>query len=473
MRVYENVFNINENVYIREYDTETNETFFSKQKMKIPLFYPSQDGEYKAYERFGRNTKLIRKDLDYKTYSQEKKLFVGTGRMLYGRTNIAFEWINQNYPEPMKCVHDFHTWYFDIEVTGDIDNGAKSNEAWKPEFAQQEITLIQVYDTLEKKFLVWSLKDYNGTLNCEIEVFKHTTESELLRSFISELKRRKPAIIVGWNTIFYDFPYVTNRVSRVLDKNNSIDDKEIVCSGFYVRELSPFGIVEPYKGENLEYLWKGIILEDYMNIYKKYTFHTLDSYSLNSVASYELGKEKISHDEYANFVEFYNNNFDLFFEYGIKDVQLLVELENKLKLLDLCSFISYMTGVCIPDIRGTLKQWNNYVYNEALKREIVLPIKNYYRKEDVKFIGGIVHSTTTTWDWVASFDFTSLYPSLISWMNLGGDTLYIPSSEDKDLLEIQSKMINFAPDASTEEVKAFIIDWTFKMFFDDSKEMSV
>lgn len=471
MRVYENVFNINDNVYIREYETETNETFFSKQKMMMPLFYPSQDGEYKAYERFGRNTKLIRKDLDFKTYSQEKKLFMNTGRMLYGRTNIAFEWINQNYPEPMKCVHDFHTWYFDIEVTGEIDSGAKSNEAWKPEFAQQEITLIQVYDTLEKKFLVWSLKDYNGSLNGEIEVFKSNTESELLRSFISELKRRKPAIIVGWNTIFYDFPYVTNRISRVLDKNNSIDDKEIVCSGFYVRELSPFGIVEPYKGENLEYLWKGIILEDYMNIYKKYTFHTLDSYSLNSVASYELGKEKISHDEYANFVEFYNNNFDLFFEYGIKDVQLLVELENKLKLLDLCSFISYMTGVCIPDIRGTLKQWNNYVYNEALKRGIVLPIKNHYKKEDVKFIGGIVHSTTTTWDWVASFDFTSLYPSLISWMNLGGDTLYIPSSEDKDLLEIQSKMINFAPDTSTEEVKAFIIDWTYKMFFDDSKEM--
>ena len=159
MRVYENVFNINENVYIREYDTETNETFFSKQKIMIPLFYPSKDGEYKAYERFGKNTKLIRKDLDFKTYTQEKKLFMNTGRMLYGRTNIAFEWINQNYPEPMKCVHDFHAWYFDIEVTGDIDNGAKPNEAWKPEFAQQEITLIQVYDTLEKKFLVWSLKD--------------------------------------------------------------------------------------------------------------------------------------------------------------------------------------------------------------------------------------------------------------------------------------------------------------------------
>ena len=42
MKVYENVFNINDNVYVKEYDTETNEPTFSKHKMVIPLFYPSQ-----------------------------------------------------------------------------------------------------------------------------------------------------------------------------------------------------------------------------------------------------------------------------------------------------------------------------------------------------------------------------------------------------------------------------------------------
>ena len=50
----------------------------------------------------------------------------------------------------MKCVHDFRIWYFDIEVTGALDNNSKLSEAWKPEFAQQEITLIQAYDTFEK-----------------------------------------------------------------------------------------------------------------------------------------------------------------------------------------------------------------------------------------------------------------------------------------------------------------------------------
>lgn len=472
MKVYENVFSIKDKIYIREFDTETKETFFNETKIKIPVFYPSESGEFKAYERFGKNTQLIKKELDFFTFLQEKKLFKESGRQLYGRENLAFEWIYQNYPEPMKCVHDFRTWYFDIEVTGALDSNSKLSEAWKPEFAQQEITLIQAYDTFENKFLVWTLKDYSGNLKDNITLFKCKNEVELLKSFLSKLKEFKPAIIVGWNTFFYDFPYITNRISKVLDKNNNINDKEKVYSGAYVRALSPFGIVEASRdSEKVEYDWKGIVLEDYLNIYKKYTFHTLDSYSLNSVASYELGKEKVAHDEYANFVEFYNNNFDLFFEYGIKDVELLVDLERKLKLLDLCSFISYMTGVCIPDIRGTLKQWNNYVYNEAYKRNIILPIKNNYKKQDVKFIGGMVHSTVTTWDWVASFDFTSLYPSLISWMNLGGDTLYIPKDSETDLIELQSKMINFSSDTSVEEVKDFIINWTNKMFFENSDEM--
>ena len=472
MIVYENVFSINDNVYVREYDTEKGETIFSKQKIDIPLFYPEKDGNYRAYEQYGRNTSLVRKDIDYSTFLQEKKLAQSVSRELYGRSNCAFEWIFQNYPEPMKCIHDFHTWFFDIEVTGKLDAGAKSNEAWKPEYAQQEVTLIQAYDTKINKFIVWTLKDYTGDLNADMIILKHNTEKDLLRSFLSELKQRKPAIIVGWNTMLYDYPYLTNRIARVLDKVDDISNTDEVCKGLYVRELSPFGIVETYKGNELEYLWKGIILEDYMFIYKKYTFHTLDSYSLNSVCTYELGVSKISHDEYANFVEFYNNDFNKFFEYGIKDVELLVELDKKLKLLDLCSFISYMTGVCIPDIRGTLKQWNNYVYNEAYKRGIILPLKNPYRKEDVKFVGGIVHSTQTTWDWVASFDFTSLYPSLISWMNLGGDTLYIPKSSEKDLIDIQQKMLNFAPDTSTEDVKATIIEWTYKMFFSDNEEMN-
>ena len=121
MRVYENVFSIKDKIYIREFDTETKETFFNETKIKIPVFYPSESGEFKAYERFGKNTQLIKKELNFFTFLQEKKLFKESGRQLYGRENLGFEWIYQNYPEPMKCVHDFRTWYFDIEVTGALD----------------------------------------------------------------------------------------------------------------------------------------------------------------------------------------------------------------------------------------------------------------------------------------------------------------------------------------------------------------
>lgn len=474
MKVYENVFKHNGRIYVREFNTETQEVFLTKSDVVLPFYTTSNNGNYIAYNHFNApQKKLKRIDYDYKTYNIHLKDLKNRGEIPYGRANAEFEWIFQNYPNHFECIHKFHTWFFDIEVTGKVDEGTRKADAWKPEFAGQEITLIQVYDTQKEKFYIWTLKDYKGNLNLKnVKIFKLENERKLLLSFLGILNTLKPAIIVGWNTISYDYPYLTNRIAKVLDRISDLDDIEELTKGKNVMNLSPFGIVEKYqrKDEKLEYHWKGIILEDYMTIYKKYTFHTLDSYSLNSVCEYELGQEKISHDEFSDFAEFYEKDFNKFFEYGIKDIELLLELDKKLKLLDLCAFIAYMCGVCIPDVRGTLKQWNNYVYNEAFKRNIILPQKSLFHKEDVKFIGGIVHSTTNKWDWVASFDFTSLYPSLISFLNLGGDTLYIPKSNETDLLELQKKqqeLLEFAPEIDTQEVKTKILDYVRNILMKD------
>ena len=125
--------------------------------------------------------------------------------------------------------------------------------------------------------------------------------------------------------------------------------------------------------------WKGIILEDYLHLYKKYTFVELASFSLNSVCSHELGDEKVDHDEYSDFMEFYQKDFQKFCEYGVKDVELLVKLDEKLGLLRLSAYIAYMCGVCISDVRGTLKQWQNKMFNEAFLRGRVLSTECEFR----------------------------------------------------------------------------------------------
>ena len=124
-------------------------------------------------------------------------------------------------------------------------------------------------------------------------------------------------------------------------------------------------------------------MEDYLELYKKYTYTTHTSYSLSTVAEYELGDDKVNHDEFSDFGEFYREAFDLFIEYGTKDVALLLDLNNKLKLLDLAKFISYSCGVNLSDIHGTMKQWNSFMFNRALNEGLVLPLESHFPDKDM------------------------------------------------------------------------------------------
>ena len=56
--------------------------------------------------------------------------------------------------------------------------------------------------------------------------------------------------------------------------------------------------------------------------------------------------------------------------------------------------------------------------------------------ENIKYIGGTVVSTKDTWNWVASVDFTSLYPSILMTLNIGADTLVVDPPEELLQLKI-------------------------------------
>ncbi len=80
--------------------------------------------------------------------------------------------------------------------------------------------------------------------------------------------------------------------------------------------------------------------------------------------------------------EFEARSYDTFCEYGVQDVALLIELDDKLKLVDLAKYLAYLMGVTMNDVRGTLKQWHAYVFNESFKLGMVLPLDNKYDKAD-------------------------------------------------------------------------------------------
>ena len=60
-----------------------------------------------------------------------------------------------------------------------------------------------------------------------------------------------------------------------------------------------------------------------------------ESYKLDAIANVELGERKLSYDEYDSLHNLYQENYQKFIDYNIKDVDLLLKLEDKLKLIEM------------------------------------------------------------------------------------------------------------------------------------------
>ena len=517
---YENVFKGNMGaLYARLYNPSTKECITKSIKV-IPSFYIHDKNSNSGLVSIPEQQPL--KELTFKTmkeYRDAVNMYKDSGVAMYGNKSQEQTFIREHWPNPIDAYHEFsNTWYYDIE-TAILDDDMKPDKSdirkndWKPMSHQRgamaTITSIQIFDSKANMFFILGLnKEWDNDNNYEseygtIKYINCKTEEQMLKLFLELLKKRDPTLMTGWNTKTYDDPYLTNRIIRVLDKRDDLYYYDELkqrwrfntdcLNGEYVKQLSPHANLIKHKevqtsyGIQDEFLWVGIIQEDYMVMYKKYTYTTHTSYSLDTVAGYELGSNKVNHDEHTDFAEFYINNFNTFIEYGVRDVELLIGLDRKLKLIDLAKMISYETGVTMDMIRGTLAQWNSYMFNNHFKKSHVLPLEGKFDETDTvlldrisrdekfrslipkervefymnlineheqdpgtklksqTFPGGIVKGTGKFWRWVYSLDFASLYPSVIQWLNIGIETLIEPKDLPDELLLLRAKYAIFYP----------------------------
>jgi len=137
----------------------------------------------------------------------------------------------------------------------------------------------------------------------------------------------------------------------------------------------------------------------------------------------ELGIGKIAYDEYDSLTQLYTENYQKFIDYNIKDVELIVKLEDKLKLIELALTLAYDTKTNYEDVFAQTRMWDSLIYNHLIERNIVVPPKEKNRK-DSAFEGAYVKDPQVgLHNWVASFDLNSLYPHLIVQYNISPETL--------------------------------------------------
>jgi DNA polymerase elongation subunit (family B) len=259
--------------------------------------------------------------------------------------------------------------------------------------------------------------------------------------------KNNPDIVTGWNSRFFDVPYLVNRIRQLLGEGT-------------VNLLSPWGFIESQNvktkhGEQTAYVIAGISQLDYMDLFRKFTTHTYgnqESYKLGSIANVVLGDDKLSYEEYGTLHALYENNFQLFVDYNIKDVEIVDRLEDKLGLITLALTLAYIGGVNYNDTLGTTAIWESIIYRDLMRKGIAPNVHQIVPSYKYEVVGALEDSTSGTsreashiaggyvkppkvglHNWVCSFDLNSLYPNLIIQYNMSPETVLPEQTPDIDV----------------------------------------
>ena len=347
---------------------------------------------------------------------------------IYGNTRYEYAYIADEF----KGAIEWDQTKINIAII-DIEVGSE-NGFPDPYKANEPITSIAV-KTVGGNMKVYGCGDFNNQRD-DVAYFKCRDEYDLCKRFLEDWQLNTPDIITGWNTRFFDIPYLINRFTKILGESE-------------MKTLSPWGYINERKmvvrgRDMIEYDIYGISSLDYIELYRWYApgGKSQDSYRLDNIAQVELGEGKISYDEFENLHQLYRLNYQKFIEYNIKDVELILKLEDKLKLIELALTLAYDTKSNFNDVFAQTRMWDAIIYNYLLERNIVVP-PNETSVKDGAFEGAYVKDPQIgVHDYVASFDLNSLYPHLMIQYNISPETIVEVRDYDANMREIVSNGVS-------------------------------
>lgn len=274
------------------------------------------------------------------------------------------------------------------------------------------------------------------------------TEREMLLAWRDFIVESDPDMIIGYNIVNFDFPYLWERakalritefpiMSRI--RNESVFIKTTVFSS------KAYGTKESH-----EISMYGRVFFDILQVMQRE--YKLRSYTLNSVSAEFLGEQK-EDVHYSIITKLHNGSDDdrrRLAVYCLKDAYLPQRLMDKV----MC-FINYLemarvTGVPFSYLlaRGQSIKVLSQLYRRANSEGLVVP--TYKKSGDTGEEGGyegavVIPPLKAFYDVpITTLDFSSLYPSIMMAHNLCYSTL-VPSNVDMTKYPVPSDQITLTP----------------------------
>ena len=303
--------------------------------------------------------------------------------------------------------------YIDIEceIAGALTQDSVRNPAGK-------LTAIALYDNTTKTYYCYILDEAKLMTSSKSEgkfVIPCNSEKDLMSQFLNKWEELDPTIVTGWNSEFFDIPYLYHRIKNVLGEEQAsrlsplkrVDDTDFL--GVKTTEIA------------------GVNHLDYMLLFKKYITAQEPSYALGNIGEKYVDLGKI---EYLGSLDkLFKDDIETFINYNIRDVEIIVALEDKLKFIDLTVIISHLCHVPYEQIYMSTALNEGAILTYLKRKNIVSPNKPTTYNPNLKnikeeYAGGYLKDPVPgLYEWVIDLDFTSLYPSIIRSLNMGIETL--------------------------------------------------
>lgn len=317
-------------------------------------------------------------------------------------------------------VCDLNIGFLDIEV-------ATVGRFPVPWLAEYPINLVAIHYTKENRYIQYGTGDIDADVEAKYKTenctyVKCQSEAELLTSVFRDIGVNNVSILSGWN-FSYDTEYMVRRAKKLkvpLDLMSRMPDG---CKNVY------------FDDKKKELHIAGTEVMDFLALYKKYTFSEQSSYKLDYIGEITVGEHKEPlPDGYLS----WKNYFPQYAYYNFKDVKLLRLLFEETKMFDLALMSSAEARVPISSVFESKKMMVGFVLNHLHKQHQVFPVYRPTVKEE--YPGAFVYSVPGFYTTEVSYDYRSLYPSIMMTFNISPETKvikplgYVLTAEEKKYL---------------------------------------
>jgi DNA polymerase elongation subunit (family B) len=340
---------------------------------------------------------------------------------------------------------------FDIEVNS--TNPSAMPKAEKPGDKVFQISCViaregDSEEDYEKYLLTLGNPDQKITGE-DVLIYMYDTEAALLEGFTEFIREENPNIIVGYNILGFDIPYMIARAKLNMCIFNF--DQQGFHKYSHAKEKIIKWSSSAYKNQEFEFLdAEGRVYVDLLPLVRRdfkfsnYKLKTISEYFIGQTKDplsvkgifkcYRIGTKKNNEGGYS-----YNATkaMGIVGKYCVQDSALVVRLMDKLKTWVGLTEMAKTCNVPIFTLytQGQQIKVFSQLYKYCMYENIVVEKDGYQVSEDERYVGAKVFPPQPgNYEMVVPFDFASLYPTTIIAYNIDYHTWVPPDHDVPDKL---------------------------------------